>query len=150
MTQGQSLRTGPVLLVEDSPDDLDAVRRAFRKVGFAGIPDHVCTGEDAMKYLRSSDRIRPSVILLDLNMRGMGGHKTLEMLKQDKDLKDIPVVVLTTSDYDADIKICYSLGANTYIQKPVDFDLLCRAIRNIKEYWFDTAVLPRPASDLGV
>jgi CheY-like chemotaxis protein len=100
------------------------------------------TGEDALIYLKAANGSWPSLILLDLNMPGMGGRKTLEIIKKDENLKDIPVVVLTTSNYDVDIRMCYALGANTYVQKPVDFEVLSRSIRNIKQYWLETALLP--------
>jgi two-component system, response regulator len=131
-----------ILVVEDSMDDFEAVKRAFRKTGLAKAPDHVMSGEEAMAYLRGGANTNPSLILLDLNMPGMGGRKALEAIKQDAALRQIPVVILTTSNHEADISSCYALGANTYIQKPVDFDVLCHAISKVKEYWLDTAVLP--------
>lgn len=144
MTEKQSPnRTGPVLVVEDSIDDFEAAQRALRKASLTNPVHHVCTGEEALDYLRARGNW-PSIILLDLNMPGMGGRKALEVIKQDPALKEIPVIVLTTSNYDVDVKMCYALGANTYIQKPVDFDLLLRALKSIKEYWIDTALLPAP------
>jgi two-component system, response regulator len=135
-------RQGPVLLVEDSIDDFEATQRAFRKAGLDKKIEHMTSGEDALTYLKTPGNQWPSLILLDLNMPGMGGRKTLEFIKKDEALKDIPVVVLTTSNYDADVRMCYALGANTYVQKPVDFDALSTSIRRIKEYWLDTALLP--------
>jgi two-component system response regulator len=138
----KSLATGPVLVVEDSIDDFEATQRAFCKAGLSNPIVHMLSGEDALAYLRTPANTWPALILLDLNMPGMGGRKMLEVLKQDHALKDIPVVVLTTSNYDADVRMCYSLGANTYVQKPVDFDVLSSSIRHIKEYWLETALLP--------
>jgi two-component system, response regulator len=135
-------RQGPVLVVEDSIDDFEATERAFRKAGLDKKIEHLSSGEAALNYLKTPGNTWPSLILLDLNMPGMGGRKTLEFIKKDDALKDIPVVVLTTSDYDADVRMCYALGANTYVQKPVDFDALSASIRCIKEYWLDTALLP--------
>lgn len=76
-------------------------------------------------------------------MPGIDGRKTLEIIKENKQLKKIPVVILTTSDDERDVKACYDLGANTYIQKPVDFDGLIGAIKQLKEYWFEIALLPK-------
>lgn len=135
-------RQGPVLVVEDSIDDYEATQRAFRKSGMDRKIEHLTSGEAVITYLRTPENSWPSLILLDLNMPGMGGRKTLEFIKKDETLRDIPVVVLTTSDYEADVRMCYALGANTYVQKPVDFDALSLAIRRIKEYWLDTALLP--------
>jgi two-component system, response regulator len=131
-----------ILVVEDSLDDLEAVKRAFRKNDIAVKIEHAVSGEEAMAHLRATDKPRPALVLLDLNMPGMGGRKALEAIKGDEKLKQIPVLVLTTSNYEEDILKCYNLGANTYLQKPVDFDELCLAVRKIKEYWFETAMLP--------
>jgi two-component system response regulator len=76
-------------------------------------------------------------------MPGLGGLKTLEIIKKTPHLKKIPVVVLTTSSDERDIHACYEAGANTYIQKPVDFDGLMQAMKQLKEYWFEIAVLPK-------
>ncbi len=142
MTAKTNPASGPVLVVEDSIDDFEATQRAFRKAGYEAPIQHVTSGEDALSYLKAANGTWPALILLDLNMPGMGGRKTLEIIKKDDALRDIPVVVLTTSNYDVDVRMCYALGANTYVQKPVDFDVLSTAIRNIKEYWLETALLP--------
>ncbi len=76
-------------------------------------------------------------------MPGLDGRRTLEIIKQDNALKKIPVVILTTSNDEKDVQACYQLGANTYIQKPVDLDGLIRAIKELKEYWFEIAILPK-------
>lgn len=133
---------GPILVIEDSEDDFEAMKRAFRKGGLSTPIEHAWTGEEALGYLRDGTGPRPSLILLDLNMPGMGGRKLLEIVKGDEKMRETPVVVLTTSDYAADVRMCYALGANSYIQKPVDFDSLIDKLRIIKEYWLETAVLP--------
>ena len=140
------VRQGPVLVAEDSLDDFEATQRAFRKAGLDRKIEHLKSGEEVIAYLRTPGNSWPSLILLDLNMPGMGGRKALELIKKDDNLKDIPVVVLTTSNYDADVRMCYALGANTYVQKPVDYDALSASIRCIKEYWLDTALLPEKAA----
>ena len=88
---------------------------------------------------------RPGLVLLDLNMPGMDGRKTLEVIKQDDTLKQIPVIILTTSSDERDIQACYQTGANTYVQKPVSFDGLIEAIKRLKAYWFEIALLPKEA-----
>jgi len=141
--------TSTVLLIEDSIDDYDATVRGFTKAHFLN-PIHWCvSGEDALSYLRREgeyatdwNSLTPGLILLDLNMPGLDGKKTLEILKQDQNLKHIPVVVLTTSADENDMTQCYKLGANTYIPKPVDFEGFVEVISGIKEYWFGTAILP--------
>ena len=150
MTQSiapKSLREAqPILVVDDSLDDYEATKRAFSKANLANAIRHARSGEVALAYLRSDDAVMPGLILLDLNMPGLDGRKTLEIIKRSPSLKKIPVVVLTTSDDERDIKACYELGANTYVQKPVDFDGLIAAVKRLKEYWFEIALLPKEPS----
>lgn len=136
----------PILIVEDSEDDFDATKRAFGKANLFNRIEHAWSGEEALSYLEGNLNDRPGLILLDLNMPGMDGRQTLEAIKRHQSLKQIPVVILTTSDDERDIRGCYELGANTYIQKPVDFDGLIAAIRRLKEYWFEFALLPKEAT----
>jgi CheY-like chemotaxis protein len=137
----------PILIVEDSPDDFEATKRAFTKANLRNAIHRAESGEDALDYLRNGARQRPGLILLDLNMPGLDGRKTLEIIKRNRELKKIPVVILTTSNDERDVQACYELGANTYIQKPVDFDGLISAIRRLKEYWFEIALLPKDLDD---
>jgi two-component system response regulator len=135
--------TQPILIVEDSDDDFEATKRAFDKANLRNRIEHAISGERALEYLRSDASAKPGLILLDLNMPGLDGRKTLEIIKRTQNLKKIPVVILTTSSDERDIEACYELGANTYIQKPVDFDGLIAAIKRLKEYWFEIALLPK-------
>ena len=140
----RSLReTQPILIVDDSVDDFEATRRAFGKANLANAIKHAHSGQEALDYLRSETEAKPGLILLDLNMPGIDGRKTLEIIKQTPNLKKIPVVILTTSDDERDIRACYELGSNTYVQKPVDFDGLIAAVKRLKEYWFEIALLPK-------
>lgn len=132
-----------ILIVEDSDDDFYATQRAFNKANLHNPIEHASSGEAALKFLQSSGQNKPGLILLDLNMPGMDGRKTLEHIKKDESLKTIPVIILTTSNDERDIDKCYEMGANTYIQKPVDFDGLIGAMKQLKEYWFEIALLPK-------
>jgi two-component system response regulator len=132
----------PILIVEDSEDDFEATKRAFARTNLHNPIEHVWSGEEALAYLRSAAP-PPGIILLDLNMPGLDGRRTLELIKQQRALKTIPVVILTTSNDERDVQWCYEFGANTYIQKPVDFDGLIAAIQQLKEYWFEIALLPK-------
>lgn len=143
MMQKPLRESQPILIVEDSDDDFDATRRAFGKANLVNHIERASSGDQALNYLKDTANKKPGLILLDLNMPGMDGRKTLEIIKQQKCLKKIPVVILTTSDDERDVKACYDLGANTYIQKPVDFDGLIAAIKQLKEYWFEIALLPK-------
>ena len=133
-------KNDPILLVEDSAEDFEATVRAFKRAELVNPLVHADCGEHALELLRTGER--PCLILLDLNMPGMGGRKFLEIIKQDAAFRDIPVVILTTSNYEPDIKACYALGANAYLLKSADFQVLATAIKRLKEYWLDTVVLP--------
>jgi two-component system response regulator len=132
-----------ILIVEDSADDYEATKRAFAKTNLRNTLHRAESGESALAFLQAENAPQPGIILLDLNMPGLDGRKTLEIIKKTERLKKIPVVILTTSNDERDVKACYDLGANTYIQKPVDFDGLIAAIQRLKEYWFEIAVLPK-------
>ncbi len=88
----------------------------------------------------------PGLILMDLNMPGLDGRKTLQLIKGDALLRRVPVIILTTSADERDVEVCYQMGANTYVQKPVSFEGLIEAIRRLKEYWFEIAILPKEGS----
>jgi signal transduction histidine kinase len=134
--------SSPILVVEDNELDLEATKRAFSKSGVKNEISHAWTAEEAINYLVDPSHTAPCLILLDLNLPGMGGRKALEIIRQDKSMTQIPIIVLTTSDYDKDVEMCYGLGASSYIKKPMDFETLCTAIRNLSEYWLGTNLLP--------
>lgn len=140
----------PILLVEDSPEDYEATVRAFRKSGLANPIYHCVDGDDALDFLFRQGRYdepesapRPGIVLLDLNLPGTDGRDVLTAVKQDDDLKSIPVIVLTTSSHEQDIDRCYRDGANSYIQKPVHLSGFMEAIQRLKDYWFEIVVLPK-------
>jgi CheY-like chemotaxis protein len=136
-----------ILLVEDNADDYEATMRSFQRAHLDN-PVHWCRGGlDALKYLRReapypANGVRPALVLLDLNMPGLDGRAVLSRIKQDHQLRSIPVIVLTTSADERDVTLCYEIGASTYIQKPVDFEGLVEAVGRIKDYWFGIALLP--------
>jgi two-component system response regulator len=140
-----------ILLVEDSPEDFETTRRALQRSGLQN-PIHLCTdGDDALDFLHHRGRHadppspRPGIVLLDLNLPGTDGRQVLEEIKSDAQLKQIPVVVLTTSADERDIAACYLAGANSYVQKPVDFAGFMFAIERLKGYWFEVVILPQEA-----
>ncbi len=139
-----------ILVVEDSPEDFEAMRRAFIKAGLANQINRVEDGDDALDYLHGRGEFsdperapRPGLVLLDLNLPGTDGREVLAEIKSDSSLKKIPVIVLTTSNDNRDIDSCYSMGANSYIQKPLDIEGFIRAIALLKEYWFSITLLPK-------
>jgi two-component system, response regulator len=144
------IRSQSILLVEDNLDDYEATCRAFKKANLCNPIVWCKSGRDALDYLKQEGAYkdarkaaRPGLVLLDLNMPGLDGRKTLEAIKQDDALKRIPVIILTTSADERDIEACYQTGANTYVQKPVSFEGLIEAIRRLKAYWFEIAPLPK-------
>ncbi|HEY4591888.1 MAG TPA: response regulator [Thermoanaerobaculia bacterium] len=138
----------PILLVEDSPEDFEAAQRAFRRSGLKNPIIRCADGDEALELLfrrgRFADAPRPGVILLDLNLPGTDGREVLAEIKADPALKQIPVIVLTTSSDERDVQACYSAGASSYIQKPVDLDGFMQAIERLNDYWFEVVILPRP------
>jgi two-component system response regulator len=150
--QEQLTRSQCILLVEDNQDDYEATCRAFDKANLRNPIVWCRSGRDALDYLNKEGAYKdarniapPGLVLLDLNMPGMDGRKTLEAIKQNDALRRIPVIILTTSADERDIQACYQAGANTYVQKPVSFEGLIEAIKRLKAYWFEIALLPKEA-----
>ena len=139
--------TQPILLVEDSPEDYETTRRAFRRSGLKNPIIRCADGDEALDFLlrrgKHAEAPRPGVILLDLNLPGTDGREVLNEIKAHPDLKQIPVIVLTTSSDDRDVSACYRAGANSYIQKPVDLEGFMQAIERLNDYWFEVVILPK-------
>ncbi len=137
-----------ILLVEDNPGDVRLTQEAF-KMGELSPELHVAAdGEAALAFLRGhaphEDAPRPNLILLDLNLPKRDGREVLEEIKDDPELRTIPVVVLTTSQAEQDILNMYRLQANCYITKPVDLDDFLAVISAIETFWLTTVELPGP------
>jgi CheY-like chemotaxis protein len=135
-----------VLLVEDSEAEARLAREALRETAFA-VDLHVARdGAQAMDFLRRQgayqDAPRPRLVLLDLNLPRKDGRELLRDIKEDADLRSIPVVVLTTSQAPSDIQRSYELLANCYIQKPFELDGFIETVKSIHRYWLQTAELP--------
>ena len=131
-----------ILFVEDSMDDAKLTIRALIKSGLTSKLHHVKDGAEALDYIyckgvyASRDiKEHPKLMLLDLKMPKVSGLEVLEKIKSDPDMKTIPVVILTSSKEDPDIKKCYVLGANSYIVKPVESDNFFQSIKEIGLYW---------------
>jgi CheY-like chemotaxis protein len=141
------LKAANVLLVEDNEDDvmltLEALEDSRVRMEIHVVPD----GLSAMAFLRRediyTDRPRPDLILLDLNLPLMDGREVLKKIREDPDLTDIPVVILTTSEDEGDILKAYELHANCYISKPVDFSQFTEIIKQIDGFWLQLVKLPR-------
>lgn len=131
-----------ILIVEDNIDDADLAIRALRKHNLANNVVHLTDGAQALdflfgigEYAGRDSTITPKVILLDLKMPKVNGLEVLAKIKEDPRTKVIPVVVLTSSEEDPDIKKCYALGANSYIVKPVEFNNFSKTVTDLGLYW---------------
>ena len=137
-----------ILMADDDDDDYLLTKKALKQSKLLNELIRVRDGEELLQYLRhegdykESTQGKPGVILLDLNMPKMDGREALRELKSDPELKDIPVVVFTTSKAEEDIFRSYQLGVNSFITKPVNFDNLIQVMQALGRYWFEIVELP--------
>ena len=145
---GHDLRPGTLLLVEDNTDDIELTLRALKRNGIHNPVVSLRDGVQALDYLRGSGEYedrpieRPDVVLLDLKLPRVDGLEVLAQLKADHELKLLPVVVLTSSADERDVRRAYELGANSYVCKPGDFAGLLRLMGVLATYWLGTVQLP--------
>lgn len=141
--EGEAIR---LLMAEDDLEDQMLVRRAFDKARLANHLDMVQDGEELMDFLHHrgafTDAKRPDLLLLDLNMPRKDGREALAEIKADPELRQIPVVVLTTSSADEDILRSYDLGVSSYIEKPVTFNKLVQTVEALGHYYLEIVKLP--------
>ena len=138
-----------ILVAEDDSEDRILTKEALIVNNLANDLHFVGDGEELLDYLYQRGKYqnpasspRPGLLLLDLNMPRKDGREALQEIKADPTLRSIPVIVLTTSDSEDDIRDCYDLGANSYITKPITFAGLIRAMRAVGQYWFGAVGLP--------
>ena len=141
-----------VLLIDDDPADQFLVQEAMKVANFDHNLRQVSDGDEALDYLfgrgRNADRLkapRPDLILLDLNMPRFDGRQVARTLKTHPFLKNIPIVVLTSSSREEDVDELYEMGVNSYMQKPANFDEFTAALRALASYWLERASLPSSA-----
>ncbi|WP_029007890.1 response regulator [Azospirillum halopraeferens] len=151
MTSFGTERRFSVLLVEDDPADAVLAERALargpvpcdvRTVRDGAAALDVLRGPDAPTRRRVGDGTRPDLVLLDLDAPGMDGSALLGALKEDPDLRSIPVVVLTVPDAARDVEGCYRQGANSFVTKPADPEAYAALLHTLERYWFGTVRLP--------
>ncbi|HUR76843.1 MAG TPA: response regulator [Acidimicrobiales bacterium] len=144
----ESRRSQPieVLLVEDDPGDVLMTQEAFADYKIANRLSVVTNGEDAIAYMRKQGRFAdaptPDLVLLDLNLPRRNGREVLREIKEDPELRRVPVVILTTSEAEEDVLASYLLHANAYVRKPVDFDQFVAAVRAIDDFFITVVRLP--------
>ena len=146
MTECTGCEIVDVLLVEDDPGDILMTREAFQQHKIQNKLHVVTDGEQALQFLRQTGEYakapRPGLVLLDLNLPRRSGHEVLAELKEDPQLRVIPVVILTTSQAEEDILRSYELHANAYVTKPVDFDRFIEVVRQIDDFFLTVVKLP--------
>jgi CheY-like chemotaxis protein len=142
----QAVKVIDVLLVEDDPGDVLMTQEAFADYKLGNNLHVVNNGVDALAFLRNegeyADAPTPDLVLLDLNLPRMDGREVLAAIKDDENLRRIPVVVLTTSEAEEDVLRSYSLHANAYVTKPVDFERFIDVVRRIDEFFVTVVRLP--------
>lgn len=147
MSPFDSGRPVEILLVEDSPGDVRLTREALKEGKVLNNLSVVGDGAAALDFLRRKgpyeNRARPDLILLDLNLPKKDGREVLEEIKDDPDLKRIPVVILTTSSADRDIAKSYDLHANCYITKPVNLEQFISVVKSVEDFWLTVVKLPK-------
>lgn len=138
-----------LMMADDDPDDREFVEEAFAESGFTGRFRVVEDGAELISYLKQEGDYtdqkanpQPNLILLDLNMPKIDGYQALEVIKNDPNLRTIPIVVLTTSESQEDISRTYGLGVNSFITKPSGFDNLVKMAEGINQYWLNLVKLP--------
>lgn len=132
-----------ILMADDDQEDCELMQEAMSEQKYASCLDFVHDGEALLARLRAaSPNQRPDLILLDLNMPRMNGIEALRCIREDPDLKLIPVVILTTSTAEQDVVRSYEAGGNSYITKPITFDALTDVATKLLEYWFSTVRIP--------
>lgn len=140
------VRTIEILLVEDNPADVRLTREAFKEGRINNRLSVARDGVEALDYLQRRGQFagatRPDMILLDLNLPKKDGREVLAEIKVDAQLCGIPVVVLSTSQNEEDVKSSYDLHANCYISKPVDLDQFINVVHSIERFWLEVAQLP--------
>jgi CheY-like chemotaxis protein len=137
-----------ILLAEDNPKDVELTMEALAEHNLANNVVAVKDGVEAMEFLKCEGRYanrrpeNPAVVLLDIKMPRMDGIEVLEAVRRDERLKTIPIVMLTSSREEPDLKKCYALGANAYVVKPVDFQEFMEAVRQVGVFWAMLNELP--------
>jgi len=146
MNEKGLVRPIKILLVEDNPGDVRLAREALRESKLINRTYEVRDGLAALAFLRRqgsyADAVRPDLILLDLNLPKKNGREVLAEIKEDPELKRIPVVILTSSRAEEDILKSYNLHANSYISKPVDLTRFMDVVKSIENFWVSIVTLP--------
>ncbi len=145
MPASELARSLRILVVDDSPSDVRLIREALKETSVNVMLIHARDGVEAMNYLQKTllgEFLRPDLIILDLNLPRKSGREVLAEVKSDLRLKQIPVIVMTSSSASEDVTYAYNLNANSYITKPADLTEYLTVVRALHVFWFHAAKLP--------
>jgi len=149
LNQLPSFKKRSLLVVEDSDADFDALKRLLTKMGFSNPIYRAEDGEDAIDFIfhlgeYKDEEIapKPTLVLLDLNLPGTDGREVLAKVKEDENLKAIPIIIFTTSPNPKDVETCYKWGANSYMLKPMKMSDLQASLETFIVHWFEVVLLP--------
>ncbi len=131
-----------IFVVDDDPDDQELVTEALGMIEIRSVQEYFLDGQELMDRLVAEKAILPDLILLDLNMPRVDGRTALSRIKSNDKLRHLPIVILTTSRSEDDVRSCYRLGANSFITKPARFEELVSVMEKVCEYWSE--VVRRP------
>lgn len=141
-----TMKAVQLLLVEDNPGDVEITRVALREGKIATDLHVALDGQQAVDFMRRTngfeDAPRPDLVLLDLNLPRLSGRDVLATIKEDDELKPIPVVIMSSSNSERDVEDTYRMHANCYVQKPFDLDHFTQVVGALKGFWFSMATLP--------
>lgn len=143
-------KSSTILLAEDESSDVFLMRRALQKAGISNKLNVVRDGEEALHYIQGNGKFAdrtshpiPAVILLDLNMPKKSGFEVLEWIRSQNELRGLPVIILSTSSQENDVRKAYELGANSYLTKPPDFEKLVDMVKIVELNWLKANISPK-------
>ncbi len=135
----------PILIIDNNEDDFKALALAFEKTGLPNPLSHCKTGHEAMDCLNQTESktpFKPVMILLDPDLPDIDGLRLLQIIREAAELQKTPIVIWASSAHERDINSCYYNGAHAYMRKPDSFEDMLESVRRLKEYWFETVILP--------
>lgn len=130
-------KDAPILCVDDNPIDLELFRVAFEELGLNDELAIARDGQEALDFLQSENgaNVIPAAILLDIKMPRLNGIEALKVIRANPALRQVPVIMLTSSEMGKDIEACYALGANAYVVKPIDFEVFIKTVASMRRFW---------------
>lgn len=136
-----NIRPVKILLIEDNPGDVELVRIGFEEARVANELEVISDGQEGLDFIRRKVNL-PDVILLDINLPKVDGFEILKAIRAQEETKEIPVIILTSSEAEQDVLKSYQYAANSYVSKPVDFDKFLDAVKSLEQFWFSVVTLP--------